>query len=559
MSDQSYGSSLAPVGLTTPTRNRYFYGKLMDVFHFNLEQVYHVRARWARDRLTLGQGVICGLAVAPSTDGTRVGVGPGAAVDEAGRAIFVPAPTPGIDPRQLTDAYGQPTGARIDGEGDVTLCLAYYECEAEPVPVLVGGGCDGERASEPSVTRERYALVVTNGAPPAITPGCDMPGAFADLGQPAFYERLVARVSQPCADPSPTPCVVLAHIQLPAAGQPITSDLINVNVRPLVFSNPQLFDLLVCLAATPSLVVQAGDHQTAAVSAATPAPLTVQVLQHTTPVAGLAVTFQVTAGDGAVGLDAANPAAVADHVEVTTDADGLAALPLWLLGPNVGANVVRASLSQGWPAVVYFHATGMAAAAAPAPELPVVQTLWPPNGLTLATAAVWRSNWIAAPRLEIAFSREIAAASLAQVDDWLRVWQIQVRGPEDALIHRVQVAPAGQPALAVLRSSGVTESFTLNDVLDLQQNELPWRFLVQLRAENDVVLDTAGLALDADYQGTQLTADLLDAVWALAEDNMSPLVDQVWAGLADTFVRAARSGDGQAGGQWHSYFEVMPG
>ena len=403
--------------------------------------------------------------------------------------------------------------------------------------------------------RERYALVVTSGAPAAITPGCDMPGAFADLGQPAFYERLVARVSQPCADPSPTPCVVLAHIQLPAAGQPITSDLINVNVRPLVFSNPQLFDLLVCLAATPSLVVQAGDNQTAAVSAATPAPLTVQVLQHTTPVAGLAVTFQVVSGDGAVGLDSTNPAAVADHVEVTTDADGMAALPLWLLGPNVGANVVRASLSQGWPAVVYFQATGIA----PAVELPVVQAFWPPNGLTLAPPTAWHGNWTLTPRLEIAFSREIAATSLAQVDDWLRVWQVQVRGPEDALIHRVQVASAGQPAPAVLRSSGVTESFALSDVLDLQQNELPWRFLVQLRAQNDLVLDTANQALDADFQGTQLTTDLLDAVWALATDDVSPLVNQVWAGLADTFVRTARSGDGQAGGQWHSTFEVMPG
>jgi hypothetical protein len=559
MSDPLYGNGMAPVGLTTPTRNRYFYGKLMDVFHFNLEQTYHLHARWAHDRLTLGQGVLCGLTVAPSADGTRIGVGPGAAVDEAGRTIFVPAPTPVIDPRQLTDAFGRPTGTRVDDEGDVTLALAYYECEAEPVPVLISAGCDGAQPAEPSVIRERYALVVTNGAPPAITPACDMPGLFASLGRPAFYAQLADRVSQTCADSSPTPCVVLAHIRLPAAGLPITSDLIDPTVRPVVFSNPLLFDLLVCLAATPSLVVQAGDNQTALPTTATPAPLTVQVLQHTTPVAGLAVTFQVVAGDGAVGLDSANPAAVADHVEVTTDADGLATLPLWLLGPNVGANLVRASLTQGWPAVVYFHATGITAAAAPAPDLPVVQAFWPPNGLTLAPPAAWDSSWKGAPRVEITFSREIAADSLAQVDSWLRVWQIQARGPGDVLIHRVQVQASGQPDTAMLRSAGVTESFALSDVLDLQQNELRWRFLVQVRAVNDILLDTSNQALDADFQGTQLTAGLLDAVWALAGDDVSPLGDQVWAGLADSFVRVPHSGDGQAGGLWHSCFEIVPG
>ncbi len=558
MSDQSYGNGMAPVGLTTPTRNRYFYGKLMDVLHFNLEQAYNLRARWSHDRLTLGQGVICGLAVAPSADGAYLGVGPGAAVDEAGRTIFVPAPTPAVDPRQLTDAFGRPSGARIEGEGDVTLGLAYYECEAEPTPALIGSGCDGAQAVEPGVIRERYALVVMSGAPAAITPGCEVPNLFASLGQPAFYAQLVDRVGQPCAEGSPTPWVTLAHIRLPAAGLPITGDLINPAVRPLVFSNPLLFDLLACLAATPSLVVQAGDNQAAAVGAAVPAPLTVGIFQQTAPLANQVVAFQVVAGDGSVGLDATNPAAAADHVEVTTDVNGLAVLPLWLLGPNAGVNLLRASLPQGWPAVAYFQATGVAAVAAPV-ELPVVQALWPPNGLMLAPPAAWDSNWKGAPRLEITSSREIAAASLGQVDDWLRVWQVQARAPGDVLIHRVQVLSSGPPATAMLQGSGVTAGFALSDVLDLQQNELRWRFLVQIRAENDLALDITNQALDADYQGTQLTADLLDAVWALPGDDISPLGDQVWAGLADSFVRQARSGDGQAGGLWHSYFEVAPG
>ena len=52
-----------PMELKTPVRNRYFYGKLLDVFHFELEQSYFNAKRWRLNRRVFGFGVICGLDV----------------------------------------------------------------------------------------------------------------------------------------------------------------------------------------------------------------------------------------------------------------------------------------------------------------------------------------------------------------------------------------------------------------------------------------------------------------------------------------------------------------
>ena len=47
--------------LVTPCRNNYFYGKLLDEFHLEMEQSYFNRHRWLLNRLSLGSGVLCGL------------------------------------------------------------------------------------------------------------------------------------------------------------------------------------------------------------------------------------------------------------------------------------------------------------------------------------------------------------------------------------------------------------------------------------------------------------------------------------------------------------------
>ena len=63
-----YGSTFrsnqnAPTALAAPQRNPYFYGKLLDADHLQLEQEYLNSKRWLVNLLLQGMGVVAGLAV----------------------------------------------------------------------------------------------------------------------------------------------------------------------------------------------------------------------------------------------------------------------------------------------------------------------------------------------------------------------------------------------------------------------------------------------------------------------------------------------------------------
>ena len=59
--------------LREPRRNKYFYGKRMDVQHFQMEQDYGKLKQWLLNRLTLGKGVLCGLKVQVARGRSRAG------------------------------------------------------------------------------------------------------------------------------------------------------------------------------------------------------------------------------------------------------------------------------------------------------------------------------------------------------------------------------------------------------------------------------------------------------------------------------------------------------
>ena len=167
MADNYSGYNDSLRKLSVPTRNRYFYGKLLDSYHFELEQAYFNRKRWLMNRLATGAGVICGLDVVKTNDNKQIRVTPGVGIDFLGHEIIVSDTSPLVDPRQLTDACGKKMGAPIQGAGTVTLCLDYLECDAEPVPVLVGD-CDTHNTCAPSMIRERYRLLVHRGLPDPV-------------------------------------------------------------------------------------------------------------------------------------------------------------------------------------------------------------------------------------------------------------------------------------------------------------------------------------------------------------------------------------------------------
>src|SRR5919109_1439798 len=80
-----------PAEFFIPVRNRYFYGKLLDVFHFELESDYMNAKRWLLNRAVTGWGVVCGLDVKLAEEGRAIVVTPGIAPYSWGREIVVSA------------------------------------------------------------------------------------------------------------------------------------------------------------------------------------------------------------------------------------------------------------------------------------------------------------------------------------------------------------------------------------------------------------------------------------------------------------------------------------
>ena len=145
------GNHKVPADLKTPVRNHYFYGKLLDVFHLELEQEYFNSKRWLHNRLVTGPGVVCGLKVELTDEDKYIVVGPGFAIDRCGREIVVashskPYPLPECPPYDATKKRGYQDQKRSKQQeveppsycdvpfAHVVLC--YHECEADPIPAM---------------------------------------------------------------------------------------------------------------------------------------------------------------------------------------------------------------------------------------------------------------------------------------------------------------------------------------------------------------------------------------------------------------------------------------
>lgn len=274
---QSAGS----VELGSPVRNRYFYGKLLDVFHFELEQNYFNNKRWLLNRAVTGYGVICGLNVQIGSDNRSVVVTPGVAIDKCGREIIVcqqsdplalPPPTtppPATTPSQpttpsSTGAVGTGTssnptstsgsstaaaaGPSANG-GDCTdtgtychLCICYHECLTDPSPTL-GGDCDCQSACAPGSIREKYCIKILDGK---ICPASTTSPLQSVINAGSFSYAALARyvANSNCFAPVEDCCIPLANIAVPVSPNPYSQNGIDVSIRPIVYTNDLLYDLI---------------------------------------------------------------------------------------------------------------------------------------------------------------------------------------------------------------------------------------------------------------------------------------------------------------------------
>jgi hypothetical protein len=232
-------------GVHTFVRNRYFYGKLLDVFHFELEQNYLNGKRWMLNRMVIGYGVLCGLDVQPAPQGRGVIVTPGGAIDRCGREIIVPRNSePQAIPVKAAQTDGKPAPNECcDDYVHVSIC--FKQCESDPAPVSVDD-CGTATECSASSIQERYSLEVSEGKLPDVDLNSSVPDFV--LNGRLNYTALVDNVTRACADITGDCCIPLANIRLPQGSDPIQSSDIDIAVRPIVYSNDMLLDIMLAMA-----------------------------------------------------------------------------------------------------------------------------------------------------------------------------------------------------------------------------------------------------------------------------------------------------------------------
>jgi len=232
--------------IRTFVRNRFFYGKLMDVYHFDLEQGYFKEKRWLLNRLVTGYGVICGLNVKLAQDGRNVWVDPGVGLDKAGREIVVPVPTKSVAIPDAPPPPEKPPATdreedELEEKGYGHICICYDECAADPEPVRAGD-CDPPDPCPPGAVRERYQVCLVPGRAHKIQAVSNIDDLVSN-GR-LSYEALANYVTRNCAEVPADPCLPLANIKLPQAGQKASDQDIDITVRPIVYTNDLLYELM---------------------------------------------------------------------------------------------------------------------------------------------------------------------------------------------------------------------------------------------------------------------------------------------------------------------------
>lgn len=139
-------------------RNEYFYGKLMSVNDFQIEQKYMNDKRRLINRLLHGCGVVCGLSVVQIDDCT-LSLEAGVALDFTGREIVVAVPI--TKKLSMIDGFTSYT-EEDENNRYLYLCIEYAEKKKEPVYNVAGAVSEGTQFNK---VAESYRIYLTSQEP----------------------------------------------------------------------------------------------------------------------------------------------------------------------------------------------------------------------------------------------------------------------------------------------------------------------------------------------------------------------------------------------------------
>ncbi|MBQ3076567.1 MAG: hypothetical protein IJC43_01790 [Clostridia bacterium] len=135
-------------------RNRYYYGKLLTVRDFEVEQNYFLNKERLDNRVMHGAGVVCGMGVSAGDDATLL-IESGMALDYYGRDIIIEEPL--VRKLPMIEGYDS-----LMNSDDAYLCLHYHEEDTEPVNAV---GAEAQTSRQFNMTRESYRLSLSAETP----------------------------------------------------------------------------------------------------------------------------------------------------------------------------------------------------------------------------------------------------------------------------------------------------------------------------------------------------------------------------------------------------------
>lgn len=141
-------------------RNKYYYGKLLSVNDFEMEQKYTNDKRRLINRLLYGSGIAAGMYVL-AVDDFSISVERGLALDYSGREIVIDNPV--IKKLSLIEGYDV-IARNQQSMSYLYLCLEYAEEDVEPV-YNVAGKNTAVSDAEYNKIRENYRLFLTDREP----------------------------------------------------------------------------------------------------------------------------------------------------------------------------------------------------------------------------------------------------------------------------------------------------------------------------------------------------------------------------------------------------------
>lgn len=172
-------------------RNQYYYGKLLSVDDFNLEQKYNCNKQRLNHMFLSGSGIVSGMYVVNVGEQT-ISVETGCAIDPFGREMVIDVPV--IKKLQMIDGFEQATAK---GENYIYLCVEYAEKPADAVYNIAGntGVSTGNENCVFNKITESYRLFLTNREPELN--GVEEDVLFQDIRQLYFHKGISIKQSVP--------------------------------------------------------------------------------------------------------------------------------------------------------------------------------------------------------------------------------------------------------------------------------------------------------------------------------------------------------------------------